>query len=153
MNQIEIRLPYPPSANAYWRAAPRRGLVPSSKALKYKAAVAQLALENDALPLLGPVVVTVRVYRPRASGDLDNTLKVLFDALKFVAWMDDSQVVELHAQREEDPQKVGWVVVTASGERCASSAEVAAAKEAVRLTSEKRRRTLALNRLRQEAAA
>jgi len=34
---------------------------------------------------------------------LDNTLKVLLDALNGCAWVDDSQVVELHALRLEDP--------------------------------------------------
>ncbi len=51
---------------------------------------------------VGPVSVNVRVYRPARRGDLDNCLKVLLDALKGIAFVDDSQVVHIHARRYED---------------------------------------------------
>ena len=49
------------------------------------------------------MVASVVVYRARRAGDLDNSLKVLLDALNGIAFEDDSQVVEIHARREEDP--------------------------------------------------
>lgn len=99
-------LPYPPSANAYWRSVRGRVLV-SAEARAYKQKVQLLAKKQrghvlwDALTA-GPVAVTISVYRPRKIGDLDNTLKVLLDALKGVAFEDDSQVVELIATRSDD---------------------------------------------------
>lgn len=54
-------------------------------------------------PIAGPVMVSVTVYRKRRAGDLDNYQKVLLDSLKGIAFEDDSQVVEIHALRLEDP--------------------------------------------------
>lgn len=62
-------------------------------------------------PLDGPVVLTCRWYRSRRSGDLDNRLKVLIDALRGYAYVDDKQIIEIHAYRYDHP-KNGTVVVT-----------------------------------------
>lgn len=91
-------LPYPPSANAYWRNVHGRVVV-SAEARAYKRKVALLARGK---PLEGPLSLVAHVYRPRKAGDLDNSLKVLCDALNGVAWVDDSQVVEIHAFRHDD---------------------------------------------------
>jgi crossover junction endodeoxyribonuclease RusA len=96
---ISLTLPYPPSANNYWRVFKNRILV-SREARAYKARV---KLEHARLkPLAGPLSVSVAVYRPQRRGDLDNVLKVTLDALNGVAFEDDSQVVRLFAQRLED---------------------------------------------------
>lgn len=95
-------LPYPPSANAYWRTVKNRTYV-THEARRYKSDVSKLARAASAGPQhSGPVRVALSVYRPRRIGDLDNTLKVLLDSLKGVAFEDDSQVVELHATRADD---------------------------------------------------
>ncbi len=93
-----ITLPYPPSANAYWRNV-RGRVVVSAEARAYKRKV---GLTVQSTPLDGPLAIEVHVYRPRKAGDLDNTLKVLCDALNGIAWRDDSQVVEIHAYRGDD---------------------------------------------------
>lgn len=105
---MKLTLPYPPSANAYWRVWKGRILV-SAQARAYKARVGFQAAAAKArggvspyLTLAGPVVVSVALYRPQRRGDLDNTLKVLLDALKGIAFVDDSQVVEIHARRFDD---------------------------------------------------
>lgn len=63
-----------------------------------------------AKPLEGPLVVRMGVYRiqPKSYGkrrrqwvarpDLDNFVKLL-DAFNGVLWLDDSQIVELHAEK------------------------------------------------------
>ena len=51
----------------------------------------------------GPIAVDISVYRPQRRGDLDNVLKALLDSLNGVLWVDDDQVVELHAYRYDDP--------------------------------------------------
>lgn len=102
---MKITLPYPPSANAYWRTVQGR-IIKSEEARKYQQGVRLrwLTQARDARPNpeLGPVVVSVVVFRPRRIGDLDNVLKVLLDSLRGIAFEDDSQVVELHAARFDD---------------------------------------------------
>ena len=90
-------LPYPPSANRYWRTFRGRAVV-SAEARAYKADVKL----KGCIPFVGPVALIARFYRPQRSGDLDNRLKVLCDALNGHAWDDDSQVVEIHAYRHDD---------------------------------------------------
>lgn len=97
-------LPYPPSANAYWRVVKGRPIV-SREARAYKTKVALLArkeLGPMAEPKRGPLHITVSVYRPRKVGDLDNTLKVLLDSLRGIAFLDDSQIIAIDARRADD---------------------------------------------------
>lgn len=143
--EVRLVLPYPPSANAYWRAAPGRGLVPSSEATAYKAAVARAAALARVQPLHGPVHLTLTVYRPRRVGDLDNTLKVLHDALNGVAWLDDEQVVHLEATREDDAARPR-VEIHATAERFATREEAAAHRRARAERSRKARATRNRNR-------
>lgn len=99
-----LTLPYPPSANRYWRTVGGRVLV-SAEAREYKRRTGWEALARGAAPVAGPVMVTLRVYRPRRRGDLDNAIKILLDSLCGIAFEDDSQVVELHAFQYDDPER------------------------------------------------
>jgi crossover junction endodeoxyribonuclease RusA len=94
-------VPYPPTANTYWRVWRGRA-VKSTEARAYQDAVAKLARAAGWRPLDGPVHVRLDVWRPRRIGDLDNTLKVLLDSLKGIAFRDDAQVVAITASRWED---------------------------------------------------
>lgn len=98
---MKVVLPYPPSANRYWRTFRGRAVL-SAEAKAYKKQVAAILAAAGHQPLTGPVAYTAHVYRPLKSGDLDNRLKVLSDALTGFAWLDDKQVVELHAYRHDD---------------------------------------------------
>lgn len=98
---MTITVPYPPSANRYWRTF-RGTTVVSPEARAYKQTVRLLALTKSARPLSGPVVLVLRVFRPRKAGDLSNRIKVLEDALCGVAFDDDDQVVEIRATRHDD---------------------------------------------------
>jgi crossover junction endodeoxyribonuclease RusA len=96
-------LPFPPSANRYWRSVPGRGVLLSAEARRYKEDAGMVALAAGVRPVDGPVALTVTLYRPAKRGDLDNRIKVLLDALGGgIAYRDDSQVVELHAYRLDD---------------------------------------------------
>jgi Holliday junction resolvase RusA-like endonuclease len=75
---------------------------PSQEAKDYKAAVKWRALHQKLKPLECNVAVSVTIYRPIKSGDLDNRLKPLLDSLRGIAYVDDKQVVELHALRLDD---------------------------------------------------
>lgn len=98
---VRITLPYPPSVNAYWRHVRGRTLL-SADARAYKVAVGQQCNLLGIVPTSAPVVLRINVYRPRAQGDLDNILKALLDSLAGHAYVDDAQVVELHAWRHDD---------------------------------------------------
>lgn len=100
---MNITLPYPPSANRYWRMWQGR-MVVSTEARNYKEQAGWIA-KSQAPELVegdGDVSLTIRVFRPQKRGDLDNTLKVLIDALKGVAFEDDDQVREIHAYLADD---------------------------------------------------
>src|SRR5262245_50712389 len=97
----EFTLPYPPSANRYWRNMRNREVL-SAEAREYKKRAAQEARLACDHPLSGDVGLELTVYRPRKSGDLSNRIKVLEDALIGVAYHDDSQVTELYAFRRDD---------------------------------------------------
>lgn len=94
-------LPYPPSGNRYWRHARGRTYL-SAEAVAYIADAGKEAIRQRVRPLAGNVVVSLTVYRPAKRGDLDNTAKVLLDAMNGIAWTDDKQIVELHLYRNED---------------------------------------------------
>ena len=101
---LELTLPYPPSANRYWRHFQGRTVV-SQEAKDYRDEVAWLMLAKGAQPYAGPIRVTLRVYRPRKARDLDNCLKVTLDAMQGGAYLSDAQIVELHALRYEDKHR------------------------------------------------
>lgn len=96
---IKVTLPMPPSANRYWRTSRDGRVYVSDEAKTYKSRV---RLDTAAEPLEGDLTITVKVYRAQKTGDLDNRLKVLFDALKGLAFSDDRQIAEIHAYRFED---------------------------------------------------
>jgi len=133
--EITLTLPYPISANRYWRTYMPKGFkapvtVPSSEAKAYKAQVCGLAkIAGIKAPITGRVAVEIRLYPNRPQDwqkrvkrdpatwddtvqclDLDNANKVLFDALKGVAIDDDKWVRRITSERME-PDGEARVVV------------------------------------------
>lgn len=136
MQPIVLTLPYPVSANRYWRSFVPRGqsraiVVLSDDAKAYKQQVGWIAHQAGIRkPIAGRVQVEIALYPQRPQDwqrrarkdplawddtvqclDLDNANKVLLDALKGVAIDDDKWVHRLVAQRME-PDGDGRVVVT-----------------------------------------
>jgi len=102
---LRLTLPYPPSANRYWRITARGGRVLtylSEEARAYRAHVLRLGRALGVTPTSADVELRLVVYRPRRAGDLSNRVKVLEDALIGVAYADDSQVVRIVAERLDD---------------------------------------------------
>ncbi len=101
-------LDYPPSGNAYKRhyctVGPRHRVSAylTKESVGYKLNVREKAEQMGIQPLSGPVRLVVDVYRPRAVGDADNTLKLLQDSLEGVAYDNDRQVRELHVYLHDD---------------------------------------------------
>lgn len=98
---MRLTLPYPPSVNKYWVRTKHGGQMLSAEARAYKLKVL-CASPHPRQRFTCDVAVWLDVYRPRRIGDLDNIQKAIFDALKGIAYRDDSQVAEIHARRFDD---------------------------------------------------
>jgi crossover junction endodeoxyribonuclease RusA len=113
---IRLTLPYPVSANRYWRIFNGRA-VHSSEARSYREAVQYKAREKRVTPIAGDVSVHVALCpeltkKGEASKtrlDLDNCIKVALDALQGVAFSNDKQVVKLIA--EIGPAQIGGALM------------------------------------------
>lgn len=136
LNEIVLTLPYPISANRYWRTYMPKGFKApvtaiSQEAKAYKAEVGWLAkAAGIRQPFAGRVAVSYALYPKRPQDwvkraakdpfgwddsvqciDLDNAQKVLLDALKGVVIDDDRWVRRIQAERME-PDGEARVVVT-----------------------------------------
>lgn len=134
---ITLTLPYPISANVYWRSFTPPGrnrsvVIVSEEAKAYKQEVGWLArAAGIRSPLAGRVSVDIRLYPERPQDwakraqkdpfgwdddvrciDLDNARKVLLDALKMVAFDDDKWVWKDSGERMEPDEHGARVVVT-----------------------------------------
>ena len=108
---MRLILPYPVSANRYWRTIvakkqQRAITFVSDEAKSYKAECGWRAKAAGWKPLIGPVELRVRlVPKNGVCMDLDNALKVTIDALKGIVYGDDAQVYRIVAERAEaDPR-------------------------------------------------
>lgn len=133
---ILLTLPYPISANVYWRSfvppGGKRAITHvSNEAKAYRRQVEQIcAAAGIREPLMGRVAVAIRLFpqrpqdwarRARKLGacwdddvrciDLDNANKVLLDALKGTAIEDDKWVRRLQAERMEPDEHGPRVIV------------------------------------------
>jgi len=131
---ITLTLPYPLSANRYWRPVKlgkHISIVPTTEAKAFRKDIAARCRDQGVrVPLAGRVHIDVKLYparpqdwqrRMRVDGaawddtvrciDIDNANKVLLDALKDVAIEDDKWVRRLTSERME-PDGEARVVVT-----------------------------------------
>lgn len=90
---IELALPYPPSANHYWRMW-RGRMVISREGRAYRQSVGAALKSMCIAPMNGPLAVCIELCPPdRRRRDVDNGQKALLDALQHGgAFHDDSQV-------------------------------------------------------------
>lgn len=117
--RVELRLPYPPSVNTYWRHPSRgplagRHLI-SARGRAYRDEVQLAVFEQRAVHgLEGELRVAVVAHPPdRRRRDLDNLAKALLDAIAHAGVVDDdSQFCEMHLRRGAPLPPDGFVVVT-----------------------------------------
>lgn len=102
MKDVNLTLPYPPSVNNMYGNRRNGGRILTQAGYRFKSDVAAIATISRSGYFEGEVRVSANVYRARKSGDLDNRLKAVLDALTGVCWKDDDQVVEIHAYRYDD---------------------------------------------------
>lgn len=135
MNSITLTLPYPLSANKYWRPVKlgaHISIVPTKEAKQFRADIAKLCrAQGVTSPITGRVHVDVKLFparpqdwqkRQRIEGatwddtvrciDIDNANKVLLDAFKAVVIEDDRWVRRLTSERMEPDALPARVVVT-----------------------------------------
>lgn len=107
---MRIPLPFPPSANRYWRHDKGRTHL-SAAALAYRKAVK--AAIGPVKRIEGDIKVSLDYWYPdKRKRDLGNLEKQLSDALVLAGVMeDDSQIVDLHL-RKLGHEKGGSVLVT-----------------------------------------
>jgi crossover junction endodeoxyribonuclease RusA len=132
---IELTLPYPISANRYWRPVKlgaHISIVPTKEAKAFREQVGYMARAAGCrTPLGGRIAVHLQLYphrpqdweaRQRKHGaawddtvqciDLTNAEKVLMDALNGIAFGDDKQVRRYSAERMEPDEKGARCVLT-----------------------------------------
>lgn len=115
---MKLILPYPVSANRYWRTVvsqrrdgpkkPRALTFVSEEAKAYREEVGWRARAAGCrTPTQGLVELRIAlVPKNRVCMDLDNALKVTIDALKGIVYGDDAQVFKITAERR-DPDPAG----------------------------------------------
>jgi crossover junction endodeoxyribonuclease RusA len=106
---MEFELPFPPSANRYWRNVNGR-MVKSAEARAYRdeagyACLLQMYGKSRGRPLTGHIKAELDFYFPSERGDLDNRIKVMLDALQGLAFENDSQIREIVARRFKDKDR------------------------------------------------
>ena len=136
MTRIVLTLPWPISANRYWRTYMPKGFkapvtAVSTEAKEYKRAVGLIArVAGIRAPIAGRVSVHLQLYpkRPKDAArratkdpmgwdetvqclDLDNARKVVYDALKGIVFEDDALIFRDSGERME-PDGEARVVVT-----------------------------------------
>jgi crossover junction endodeoxyribonuclease RusA len=123
-DEINLVLPWPVSANRYWRAVTINGhamMVPTKEAKAYKQEVGWLAKQSGIRkPIAGRVSIEIKLFPQRPKDwakraeknpfgwdddvrciDLDNANKVIFDALRGVVIDDDRWVRSIRSDRME----------------------------------------------------
>jgi Holliday junction resolvase RusA-like endonuclease len=93
-----IHIPLEP----YAKERPRRSkagrfYTPRETVTAEKAVRAVMLERRQGDMMLDPVKVTANFHMTHQRGDLDNYLKLIFDAANGVLWKDDRQIKELHA--------------------------------------------------------
>jgi len=93
-----ITLPWPPSANRYYRTVNGRPIL-SKVAREYRAEV--VTLVGTVTAISGRISVTIEAYPPdQRKRDLDNLLKQTLDALQHAGvYLDDSQIDQILIKR------------------------------------------------------
>ena len=109
---IELELPYPPSANTYYRNVRGMTLI-SKKGREYRQAVLNAVQSYGFEPITGAIAVKVILYCPDwRRRDEDNTKKSLYDSIsKSGLWEDDSFICASICEKRKDEDKVGRVIL------------------------------------------
>lgn len=109
-------LPYPPSLNSYYRYNLKTHKMYTSKEGKtYRSLVKDILFEfvEQNKTIEDKIKLSIILYPPdKRKRDIDNILKVLFDALQDAQLIkDDSQIIELNISKQEGVLSPGLVLM------------------------------------------
>lgn len=125
---MELKLPYPVSANRYWKTRAVKNFAQtylSSEAKDYRRQVMRIAADFRVVQgdvSIGLVLAPKLTKKNEASKvlmDLDNSIKVTLDALIGVVYVDDKQVKRITAEYGQ-PEVGGALYVTVKEMECLS---------------------------------
>lgn len=116
---IMLSLPYPVSANRYWRKTRTGRTYISADAMAYRQSVAMACKQSKVTQIVGKASLTMclnpkmtqKGVASKALIDLDNALKVTLDALIGHAYSDDKQVKRIVIEYGEPVVNGGLSVV------------------------------------------
>lgn len=112
---VILKLPYPPSINAYWLASGHRRYI-SKRGMLFKQSVMEYVAEFNIKGFGGEPVDVLIFIHPRSKKlmDIDNCAKPILDACQDAGLFDnDVQVIALHLYRSK-PKKGGGCTVVIS---------------------------------------
>jgi hypothetical protein len=109
---MRFALPYPISANDYWRKDKKGNIHVTSEAKLYQELVRMLV--GGLVPITSTYAMHAEIYRPRNAGDLGNREKVLSDVLRGLAFQDDRDAVRILLTRHQADDEFGWVALEIS---------------------------------------
>jgi crossover junction endodeoxyribonuclease RusA len=100
MKSVSVQIPWPPSANRYWRKY-RGRMVVSEEARKYIDDITILALTWQIKTFKTRLSLKIAAYPPdRRVRDIDNILKIAIDSLQHAGiYEDDSQIDRIYIER------------------------------------------------------
>ena len=112
MDKLFLELPWPPSANHYYRRVGPRTLI-SREGRAYRREICAMLRDIGVQPLDGELKMVVDAYPPdKRRRDLDNLQKSLWDALQHGgAYHDDSQIKDFECHMREPHRPDGKVKV------------------------------------------
>jgi len=118
MNSITIELPFPISANRYWRTGKNGVNYVSPEAEVYKYQIGLLCNVAGCEPMSGMVGIIGDLYMPSTNRDMGNTQKVLEDSLQEHLYYDDNQITQQFYFRYEakSPKKENAKVIITVGQ-------------------------------------
>jgi crossover junction endodeoxyribonuclease RusA len=95
-----LKMPWPPSANRYWRHVGHRVII-SREARCYKAMIKILSLGWKRPKLRGRLSLNIQAFPPdKRQRDIDNICKVTLDALQDAGlFINDSQIDKIYIER------------------------------------------------------
>ena len=109
---LVIQIPWPPSANTYYRHVGHKILISKKGRAYQKAIQVQAMVEHWERFFRCRLSITILACPPdRRRRDLDNTQKVIFDSLQNAGIYDDDEQIDFFSIERKEVEKPGKVIL------------------------------------------